>query len=300
MLNDSQAQTACSRGDLERLKLLYEQKFSAKAVCEQHLDMNRQNIIFDEIDNIIVPRWAALAVSSGQTHVVAWIMQRDDTTIDSEDDPVVEAVVRAYYARLISPIGTIEDALMMCDKMCWWSHNPPYIFRTAWALRRLCDDDNAPMMYSIEIVPDIYVWNPRHDIVLFRCGTPEYIRTFLGNHGDNRLVTHVIQLAAKACHSNNTTLMLRMINVADALVDYGFEIDDGSIRMADCFGMLRSHGRLLIQKMVKVIRLAQKSLPMRYVQYLRAFQHTGLEALLLRRLPKDLVDHIIYCYASTS
>lgn len=199
--------------------------------------------------------------------------------------------MRAYYTRLMSPVGTIEDALMMCDKMCWWSgdgERAPYIFRTAWAFDY---DDEGPTYKTICDVRRDYEWHPTHDVILFRYGTPDFVSKFLAARGDERLITHVVQLAVRASYSSDA--MFRLINIADALIDYGFEFDDFSICMAVC---LRGHGRHLIRKMVNILRIEDDSLPPPYTKYVRAFQHTGLEAWLLNRLPTDAVDKVIYFF----
>jgi hypothetical protein len=73
--------------------------------------------------------------------------------------------------------------------------------------------------------------------------------------------------------------MFRLINIADALIDYGFEFDDESITMTQSVGLLRGHGRHLIQRMLNILRIENNSPS--YSMYMRAFQHTGLEAWLL-------------------
>ena len=253
--------TACNQGNLDEVKRLYE-RFNWEGPVEECEELIRD--VFDRGgDDSKICRWLLHwiegAANGNHLHVLQYLLEMSEYSIDYnfDCDPRYVAIAKVYLDRMRSPCGTVEDVLMACGKGWWSNENDwepdqkmPYEQLTCWHMEYEYDrehDRDVPTVKRLEPVKSGFVptdeFKAEHpDIAFFTHCTPEHIAATIK---ERMIVPHVILLAYECFASVVFTAVpgrigkfrrtikapdytngSRFLQIAETLVDMGFEFDN--------------------------------------------------------------------------
>lgn len=308
-----EVRVACARGDLDEAKRVYERSFDVskwefpEPGSELYEACNRAACEIESQFHGWRMQWIASAASGNHVHLLEWILSLDtDDYDDSCDrcDPRFVAIAKAYLERVCSPGGTVEDALTACGKGWWPYLDPSYERRMFWDMeyeyshmRRSWHPTMKkmrPVRRDFVLTAEYMAENP--DIVFFTHCTPEHVEVAIEQVRSPRGTCHSSMISHTICKADecyqgrapDCANGSRLVRIAEALVDMGFEFDDWIFfRLDSCDDAMRR----LMHKMVR-IHGGRRCVRCKLPRYDEAVRRARTNLLTLRFATKILVAAI--------
>jgi hypothetical protein len=240
--NVNEMSMACQQGDLCAVQRLYEQVFKTKnwgypgSESEFVDEFEHEATIFDEGHPQWQKQWLLMAAFENHVHILKWFLETWNDgyyAIEEEDE---DAIASGYIQRLISPQGTVEDALRACGKGWWRTNELPYLQKSCYEMEMWFNNSSRRYKEGTMImsqVPDYFRITGEVNATLFTHTTPEHVRRVLEEHRwQNNLVSTIIGFALDVYtdypseHNPDPENGSRLFKIAEELLDMGFEFTD--------------------------------------------------------------------------